>query len=173
LGISVDDCLLDVNLQHEGKTLKRGIRMAEDKNLSRRSFMQLLNRFLATIGITAIAGPIVAYFWPAQLEETPSDPVSVGPEDSIAVGEAKVVRFGRYPALVLNTSEGIRAYSAVCTHFACIVKWDAETNRIVCPCHEGYFDPLDGSVISGPPPAPLNSIPHFVKDGTLFIGGEV
>jgi cytochrome b6-f complex iron-sulfur subunit len=146
--------------------------MAEEKKLTRRSFLQFINRVLATVGIAAIAGPIVAYFWPTQLEEVPSDPVSVGPEGSIPVGEAELVRYGRYPALVINTTEGIRVYSAVCTHFACIVDWDPESKQIVCPCHEGFFDPIDGSVISGPPPSPLNSIPYFVKDGTLFIGGE-
>jgi cytochrome b6-f complex iron-sulfur subunit len=150
----------------------KDILMAENKTLSRRSFLKFLQKVLAATGMAAIAGPIVAYFWPTQLEEVPSEPVPVGPEDSIPVGEAKVIRYGRYPALVIHTSEGIRSYSAVCTHFACIVKWDPEINQIVCPCHEGFFDPIDGSVISGPPPRPLDVIPHFVQGGTLFIGGE-
>jgi Rieske Fe-S protein len=146
--------------------------MAEEKKFSRRSFLKVLQKLLAATGLAALAGPIVAYFWPTHLEEVPSEPVPVGPEDSIPVGEAKMVRFGRYPAIVLNTPEGIRAYSAVCTHFACIVKWDPESNLIVCPCHEGYFEPLNGAVISGPPPRPLDRIRHYVQDGTLYIGGE-
>jgi cytochrome b6-f complex iron-sulfur subunit len=146
--------------------------MAENKTLSRRSFLNFLQKIFAATGIAVIVGPIVAYFWPTQLEEVPSEPVPVGPEGSIPVGEARVIRYGRYPALVLNTPEGLRAYSAVCTHFACIVKWDPEINQIACPCHEGFFDPIDGSVISGPPPEPLNIIPIFVEGGTLFIGGE-
>jgi Rieske Fe-S protein len=115
----------------------------------------------------------MAYFWPAKLEEVPSEPVAVGPEGSIPAGEAQIVRYGRYPAIVINTSEGIRSYSAVCTHFACIVEWDKDKQIIECPCHEGLFDPLDGHVISGPPPEPLFIIPNFVQNGTLFIGGEV
>ena len=146
--------------------------MAEEKNISRRSFLKLLQNFLAATGIAAIVGPIVAYFWPAHLEEVPSEPVPVGPENSIPVGEAKVIRYGRYPAIVLNTPDGFRAYSAVCTHFACIVKWDPEMKQIVCPCHEGFFEPSTGAVISGPSPRPLAPIHHLIQDGILYIGGE-
>lgn len=146
--------------------------MPEKKSTSRRNFLKILQSVIAASGMAAIIGPIIAYFWPASLEEVPSDPVSAGPVDSIAQGSAKMVRFGRYPALIVNTPEGIRVYSAVCTHFACIVQWVPERDRIECPCHEGYFRPEDGSVIYGPPPRALDPIPHFVQNGILYIGGE-
>jgi Rieske Fe-S protein len=148
--------------------------MANDKTtLPRRGFLKLISQLLVATGLAAILGPIVAFFWPAKLEEVPSEPVPVGPVGSIAVGESKTIRFGRYPALVLNTpEEGLLAYSAVCTHFACLVKWNPESGMIECPCHEGFFSPSDGSVISGPPPEPLEIIPLFIDDDTIFIGGE-
>jgi cytochrome b6-f complex iron-sulfur subunit len=142
------------------------------KKLTRRDFLKVINRGLAAIGLAAIATPIVAYFYPVDLSETPTDPVKVGPEGDLPENGSKTVNFGRYPALVINTSQGIKAYSAVCTHFACIVKWDPELGQIVCPCHEGYFDALDGSVISGPPPAPLESLPVEIVDGQIYVGGE-
>jgi cytochrome b6-f complex iron-sulfur subunit len=147
--------------------------MAEDNKVSRRGFLNLLQKAIAATGVAAIVGPIIAFFWPADLEQVPSEPVAVGPEDSIPIGTSKTIRFGRYPAIVLNTEDGLRAYSAVCTHFACIITWEPEQNRLACPCHEGYFEPKDGSVISGPPPNPLEPIPVFKQDGTLFIGGEL
>jgi len=140
--------------------------------LSRREFLDLLKRGLAYFGLAAITVPVVAYFYPPKLEETPSEPVLVCPEADLPPGGSQTVRFGRYPALVLNTPEGLRGYSAVCTHFGCIVKWEAEKNRIACPCHEGYFDPLDGSVISGPPPEGLLVLPVKVVDGDIYVGGE-
>lgn len=144
-----------------------------EPKLSRRGFLHLLNRILAATGLAAVVGPVVAYFWPAKLEEVPSEPIPIGDEGSISEGEAKTVRYGRYPAIILNTAgRGLVAYSAVCTHFACLVKWNPESGKIECPCHEGYFDPTDGSVISGPPPDPLLEIRLFTEDGTVFIGGE-
>jgi len=140
--------------------------------LSRREFLKITNRLLLALGSVAIIGPIVIYFYPADLEETPTEPVQVAPEGELAQNESKTVRFGRYPALVINTDQGIRAYSAVCTHFACIVKWDPDLYEITCPCHEGYFDPYDGSVISGPPPTPLESLQVQIIDGKIYVGGE-
>ena len=144
-----------------------------EPKLTRRGFISLLNRVLAATGAAALIGPVVAFFWPSKLEEMPSEPLAVGDEGSIPEGEAKTVWYGRYPAIILNTAErGLVAYSAVCTHFACIVKWNPASGMIECPCHEGYFDPADGAVISGPPPEPLGEIQINIVDGTIFIGGD-
>lgn len=139
--------------------------------LTRREFNKIVKGFLAGIGATAVLGPIVGYFYPAKLEEMPSEPVLVCGEDELPEGKSKTIRFGRYPALIIHTSEGLRAYSAVCTHFACITKWNEELGQIVCPCHEGFFDPLDGSVISGPPPTPLEVLMVEVVEGQIYVGG--
>jgi Rieske Fe-S protein len=140
--------------------------------ITRRDFLNVLKRALAAVGLAALAAPVVAFFYPPKLEEMPSEPVLVGAEDELPPDQSKTIGFGRYPALVINTSQGLRAYSAVCTHFACIVKWDPELGQIVCPCHEGYFDPLDGHVISGPPPTPLEALKVDVVDGQIYVGGE-
>jgi len=141
--------------------------------ITRRTFLKLINRGLAVTGLAAIAGPIVAYFYPPKLEEMPSEPVLVCAEGDLPVGTSKTVRFGRYPAIVVNTPQGLRAYSAVCTHFACIVKWNAELNQIACPCHEGYFDPVTGEVLSGPPPTPLTALKVAVREGQIYVESEV
>ena len=141
--------------------------------ITRRSFVKGASALFSLVGLGALVGPMVAFFWPAKLEEMPSEPVAVAAADSIPVGEATTVRFGRYPAIVIHMPDGIRSYSAVCTHFACLVKWNPDSGMIECPCHAGFFRPEDGSVISGPPPEPLLTIPNFVRDNTLFIGGEM
>jgi Rieske Fe-S protein len=140
--------------------------------ITRRDFMKLVNGGLVIAGTAVIAGPVVAYFYPSELQETPSEPIRVCAVDELPVGESKTIGYGRYPAIVINTPAGLRAFSAVCTHFACIVKWENEQGLIYCPCHDGYFDPSDGHVISGPPPLPLTVIPVNVVDNEIFIGGE-
>jgi len=141
-------------------------------SISRRDFFSILKKGLAATGLTALLGPFIAYFYPPTLEQVPSEPVRVGTIDDIPPGESLTIPFGRYPALVIHTSEGLRAYSAVCTHFACICKWDKATQEIHCPCHEGYFEPLNGQVISGPPPLPLEKITLTIENGEIFIGGS-
>jgi Rieske Fe-S protein len=140
--------------------------------ITRRQFMKLVNKGLVATGAAAIVGPVVAYFYPSDLQETPSEPVRVCSVDELPVGGSKTLSYGRYPALVINTTDGLHAFSAVCTHFACIVKWDAEKGSIYCPCHDGYFDPVDGHVVAGPPPVGLAEIPVNVVDNEVFIGGS-
>lgn len=140
--------------------------------LNRREFIKIIKNAGAALGVTAIVGPIVAYFYPTELEEMPSEPVPAGTADELPIGKSAKVRFGRYPAIIVHTEEGLKAYSAVCTHFACITHWDEDLGQIVCPCHDGYFDPLDGHVISGPPPEPLESLAVEVIDGIIYIGGQ-
>jgi Rieske Fe-S protein len=48
------------------------------------------------------------------------------------------------------------------------VRWIAEDERFYCPCHNGVFA-KDGSVVSGPPPRPLDRFENKVEDGILYI----
>jgi len=138
--------------------------------ITRKEFLKLTGQFFTVIGLGAVTGPIISYFYPSELEEMPTEPLPVGPVEELPIGKSKTIKFGRYPALVINTDEGLKAYSAVCTHFACITKWDEGLGQIVCPCHEGYFDPLDGSVISGPPPTPLERLSVEIIDDVIYVG---
>jgi Rieske Fe-S protein len=53
------------------------------------------------------------------------------------------------------------------------VSWDPDLEQIVCPCHDGFFEPLEGRVLSGPPPAPLDALPLEIIEDEIFIGGSV
>jgi nitrite reductase/ring-hydroxylating ferredoxin subunit len=143
-------------------------------NVTRRDFLNLLKGTGAVLGAGAVAAPVVAYFYPPKLEEMPSEPVPVCAEVELPLGESRTVKFGRYPAIVVHLDSGLKAYSAVCTHFACLVKWNLETAQLECPCHDGYFSAEDGAVLAGPPPAPLTMLETEVVDGQIYVkvGGE-
>lgn len=77
------------------------------------------------------------------------------------------------------TAEGFAAYSAICTHLACTVRFSGEpvgaapSPSIHCPCHAGVFDPRHGAVVvSGPPPRPLPQLAVRLNEaGELIAGG--
>jgi cytochrome b6-f complex iron-sulfur subunit len=138
-------------------------------DLTRRDFLKLAQGAGVALGVGALAAPLVAYFYPPKLVEMPAEPVLVCPESDLPEGASKMVEFGRYPAIIIRTAEGLKAYSAACTHFACNVKWNPELGQLVCPCHEGYFNVADGSVISGPPPKPLLALLAEVVNGQVYV----
>lgn len=61
-----------------------------------------------------------------------------------------------------------RAFSATCTHQACMVTGVTET--IDCVCHGSRFSLLDGSVVEGPATEPLPERPIRVKGQRILLG---
>jgi Rieske Fe-S protein len=62
------------------------------------------------------------------------------------------------------------AMSNICTHLGCRVRWIADRQQFLSPCHNGIFD-NNGNVVSGPPPRPLDRYEVKVENGQLFILG--
>ena len=68
--------------------------------------------------------------------------------------------------------EGVTAFSAVCSHLGCIVDWDSKTEQFLCPCHGSKYD-VNGNVIGGPAPAPLERLITEIKEEKIFVGIKV
>ena len=56
--------------------------------------------------------------------------------------------------LVQRSTGELVAFDPRCTHAQCAYDWTDQAS-FACLCHKGFFR-LDGSVISGPPPRPLD-----------------
>jgi cytochrome b6-f complex iron-sulfur subunit len=95
--------------------------------------------------------------------------LAVAREDAIAAGGGTVVHLPFGHVALENVNGEIRAFSAVCTHLGCIIKWQpAADHAWFCPCHKGKYD-REGKVVAGPPPRPLARLPVSVRDGTVFV----
>jgi Rieske Fe-S protein len=46
------------------------------------------------------------------------------------------------------------ALNSICTHLQCPAELPVG-DEIICVCHGGYFDAIDGTVLAGPPPRPF------------------
>jgi rieske iron-sulfur protein len=112
-----------------------------------------------------------------QLETGEMMTVFPEPRPGLEDAPTLLVRFpeGEYgdPTRLEYTVAGYAAYSKVCTHAGCMVS-NQEGRTMVCPCHFGKFDPLEGAaVVGGPPPRPLPQVPITLSsDGYLVATGD-
>ncbi len=145
---------------------------SESAYIERRQFAKFLT--LASLGMFAGNLWILARSWFAGEAAYPM--VAVAREDELPVGGVKLFGYPRPEdgcILVRVAQDRYVAYSRKCTHLACAVYYSRPRNRLECPCHEGYFSILDGSVLEGPPPRPLERVQIERRDGQLIAVGMV
>lgn len=152
-----------------------------DEDLTRRD---LLSKGTAVIGALITAGlaiPAIAYVVGPALREQVADWIRLGSTAKIEIGTPTLFKASieRQTGWIQSTDQ-IAAYvltengrdyvamSNVCTHLACRVRWVADQEMFLCPCHNGFFD-KEGNVVSGPPPEPLERYEVQVENDTIMI----
>ncbi len=136
----------------------------------RRNF---LNWFLGTTAgafLVSVTYPLSRYLIPPAVTESTASTVtlSIKPSD-VKANSGQIFRFGSQPAIVLRTPNNeLKAFSAVCTHLACIVQYRPDISHIWCACHNGHYD-LNGKNIEGPPPKPLDEYTVNVRGDQIIV----
>jgi len=133
----------------------------------------LLNLSLGTTGLlagAAIFGPIAMYLAAPASERTARGDVLVSRADAIPVNGARTkIIEGREFLIVRRDATHFHALARACTHSeVCLVEWDAKRRQLVCPCHRGIFD-LNGNVVAGPPPRPLERLDVVIREGAVYV----
>ncbi len=94
--------------------------------------------------------------------------VLIGAESRIQPGEALSLDLGGHKILVLQTDQGVAAFSRRCTDLGCLVSWNRERQQFLCPCHRGVYD-KNGTNIAGPPPRPLDRFEVGKRGEQLYV----
>ena len=71
--------------------------------------------------------------------------------------------------VVKGADNKIVAFGPQCTHLGCAYHWDQSSKEFVCPCHASYFS-IQGKVLAGPAPRPLDRYVTRVQNSRLQIG---
>ncbi len=157
----------------------------KDKPVSRRRFLGY-----ATIGLGAIVSALVAIPLIGSLvspvlqkKEKGTEWVELGKIEDFDVGQPTMVQWTtskmdgwlmattpRAVWVVAQDGENFTVFNPRCTHLTCAHNWKEEgphKGHFFCPCHDGVFD-INGKVLSGPPPRPLDTLPVKVENDKLF-----
>ena len=153
--------------------------MAKDETLldqegTRRKFLNWFLGSTAGAFLVSVFYPLSRYLIPPKVQESTARTVTLAikPQE-VKANSGQIFRFGSQPAILVNTPSGqLRAFSAACTHLACIVQYRSDINHIWCACHNGHFD-LNGKNIEGPPPKPLEEFNVNVRGDQIVVSKKV
>ena len=122
-----------------------------------------------TASIISFLYPVVRFILPPEIAESVADDVTAAKTSELPPNSGKIFKFGSRPGIVVRTPAGdLRAFTAVCTHLNCTVQYRADMQMIWCACHNGMYD-LNGKVVSGPPPRPLEEYTVHVRSDEIVV----
>lgn len=140
-------------------------------------------------GVAAVLGGALGFIWlgpvasPAFKPTKRSAWVNLGNVDNFTPGQPKRADFtlsvkdgwmetqSAKAVWVVRQPQGdFTVYNSRCTHLGCLVDWKDNAwkgSAFYSPCHGGVFT-IDGEVIAGPPPRPLDTLEYEVREGKLY-----
>jgi cytochrome b6-f complex iron-sulfur subunit len=137
---------------------------------TRRRFLRWLGGFTVVTTVGMVVTPIIGFLMPSGNNGSGGGGKTlVGTTDDLPAGAGKVVAMGSKPVIVITTTAGVKAYSAICTHLGCVVAWNDLNGAIQCPCHGGTFNPVSGAVLGGPPPSPLAPVTVSLEGNQIYL----
>ena len=154
----------------------------ERQRHSRRTFLMNVGIALNAAVAAVIATPVVVYLLGPVLRRSEYRSwIALGSVSDFPPGETRLVTYrnpftdpqdgatGSIPAYVRCSEPGTFTVFAInCAHLGCPVRWFAESQLFMCPCHGGVYY-ADGSRASGPPERGLFTYEQKIESGKLFI----
>jgi len=149
--------------------------------ITRRNFFEKLSITLGGVCATLLGVPLVGFVLAPLLRKAPGKWVPVGKMEEFQIGKTiDVVIDDPSPLpwagvtargaawLRRDSADRFTAFSVNCTHMGCPVRWLADAELFMCPCHGGVYY-KDGTVAAGPPPHPLTRYEVRVNNGQVEI----
>lgn len=139
------------------------------KKITRRDFINYILGGGVLAFLASAIYPPLRYITPPKGAETAVASVVAAKRGELPPNSGKIFKFGDKPGILINTSKGeLLSFTAVCTHLNCTVQYDSQASLIWCACHNGRFD-LNGKVISGPPPRPLEEYKVNIRGENIVV----
>ncbi|HEY5626381.1 MAG TPA: ubiquinol-cytochrome c reductase iron-sulfur subunit [Nitrospira sp.] len=148
---------------------------------SRRRFFRWVTTAAAGLIAMGLAIPLLGYVISPALKRRERPWVDVGSIDDVPIGEPKqldhvtTIQDGylesrsQKAVWAVKRSDGqVIVFAPMCTHLGCGYRWAVEGKRFACPCHGSLFD-IDGQVLAGPAPRPLDRLPSKIENGRLLV----
>lgn len=137
--------------------------------ITRRRFLSIFFGIASALGLGAFLAPIIRYAYPV-LKGTVYEKQKIAAAADVTSDGVRFDYQDIPSMLIQKKDKSYAAFSLVCTHLGCIVKWEPVNHDFHCPCHGGKFNE-NGKNISGPPPKPLTEWNVAEEAGQIYVNG--
>jgi menaquinol-cytochrome c reductase iron-sulfur subunit len=154
---------------------------ASDNRTTRRFFVAWIYGLWALIGAALVPPSLVYLLLPPKAKDN-EEWVEIGELERLPANAPEEVVFRRHrkdgwkvisektTAWVRKVSDTeVLALAPMCTHLGCAYHWDEQKQNFLCPCHTSTFG-LDGRVLAGPAPRPLDRYLVKIEGGKVKLG---
>ena len=148
---------------------------------TRRCFLKLMIGALSALVTMALAVPFIGTIIGPSFRTKKLNWVKVGDIKSLPLDQPANLKFSYKTEdaylretvthsvwVIKHSSSEIMAFSPICPHLGCHYDWHPEQKEFICPCHGSVFS-IDGKVLGGPAPRPLDTFSGKIEDGILYV----
>ena len=151
---------------------------------TRRGFLKLMTGLMSALVTLALATPLVGTIIGPSFREKRPKWAKVGDITSLALDQPVILKFPYRTEdaylretvihnvwVIKHSSSKVTVYSPICPHLGCHYDWHPNQREFICPCHGSVYA-IDGKVLGGPAPRPLDTLPYKVENGALYVQWE-
>lgn len=154
-----------------------------DKHQSdRRTFLGYVFGAIAGFLTAAMGIPLAGAAILPTLKKRELNWAPVGPVDQFQMGQPKSAQLeitqrdgwieskeAKSVWVVKKGDNDFTVYNGRCVHLGCAYNWAEAQKQFICPCHGGVYT-IEGRVVGGPPPRPLDTMEWKIEGGNLVVG---
>jgi menaquinol-cytochrome c reductase iron-sulfur subunit len=149
--------------------------------VTRRHLLMFISVAAGGVASAIVGLPLVGFLIAPLFRKQPGVWREVGKLSDFPVGQTSKVTFDDSSALVWGGEDSLtaawlrrvdqqtfQAFAVDCTHLGCPVRWEADAELFMCPCHGGVYY-KDGTVAAGPPPHALQQFPVRILNDAVQV----
>jgi menaquinol-cytochrome c reductase iron-sulfur subunit len=151
------------------------------EKINRRSFLTRILLGFSGLIAALVSIPVIGSLIAPLVRSTPSVWRKIGNVSDFETGKTVMVKFRNASPLPWsgetsltaswlrkNSDSDFVAFAVNCAHLGCPVRWIADSELFLCPCHGGVYN-KDGSRAAGPPLTGLSHYQVRIRNGEVEI----